>query len=71
MKKFKTAAVFPLLIITMIMSVACASDSAEETVATTAQVEENVEQKQQEVITETTQRNYKTWLYIRNTTETY
>ena len=55
MKKFKRAAVFPLLIITMIMSVACASDRAEETVATTAQVEETVEQKQQEVVAETTQ----------------
>ena len=55
MKKLKKAAVFPLLIITMIMSVACASDSAKETVATTTQVEETVEQKQQEVVAETTQ----------------
>ena len=55
MKKFKTAAVFPLLIITMIMSVACASDRVEEIEATTAQVEENVEQPQQEVVEETTQ----------------
>ena len=55
MKKFKRVAVFPLLIITMIMSVACASDSVEETVATTTQVEETVEQKQQEVVPETTQ----------------
>ena len=37
MKKFKKAAVFPLLIITMIMSVACATERVEETVATTAQ----------------------------------
>lgn len=55
MKKFKTAAVFPLLIITMIMSVACASDRVEETVATTTQVEENVEQPKQEAVAETTQ----------------
>ena len=37
---FKKAAVFPLLIITMIISVACASERVEENGATTSQVEE-------------------------------
>lgn len=55
MKKLKKTAVFPLLIITMIMSVACASERVEENGAAAAQVEETVEQPQQEVATGTAQ----------------
>ena len=55
MTKLKKVAVFPLLILTMIMSVACASERVEENVAAPAQVEETVEQPKQEAVAETTQ----------------
>ena len=55
MTKLKRVAVFPLLILTMIMSVACASERLEEIEATTAQVEETVEQPQPEAVTESAQ----------------